>query len=104
MSVVLLDRFDNPHLLFKKITDLTALSIAEFEHNAAGRLQKRSRLAGNASIEIQAIPAAIQSLAWVKVTHFRFELVDFRRWYVRRIANDQVKPDARREGSKSIAF
>jgi len=47
---------------------------------------------------------AIQSLARVKVPHFRIQFVDFRRRYVRRIANDQIKPGSRRNGSKSIPF
>ena len=80
-----------------------ALSIAELQHDASGGFQKRRSLPGNPSVKIQSIGTAIEGLVRVKVPHLRFELVDVRCRYVRRIANDEIEPDSRRNGSKSIA-
>src|SRR5579862_8485012 len=91
VRVVFLHGFDNPLFSFKYFPDGPVLAVAEFQHDFAIRFQKGFCFLRQPPVEIQAVHAAVQRRAWVKIADFGLERGNFGGRNVRGIADNQVE-------------
>ena len=73
MSVILLDRFDNPHLLLQDFAQAFGVAVAEFQHDSPMRFEEGRALGRQPPPVIQAIRAAVQRPARIMIPHLRLQ-------------------------------
>src|SRR3974377_1327187 len=102
MSVVLLNRLDNPLLFPENLAQAFGLAVAEFEHEPPVRFQERPALRRQSPPIIQSIPPHTQRPPRIMISHFWLQQGDFSTRDVRRIADDQIVPNSPGRGGKTV--
>jgi hypothetical protein len=102
LSVVGSHLLYNPVMIGKKSRGSGLLAVAQFHHHHPRWSDPASGAAGQPSQHVQPVWASIKGNTRVVVPNLGLEMVDLARGDVRRIGDDQVERQARREGYESI--